>query len=65
MSRAFVREDGGGSPILRTSRESAESTADVYRSIEPDFDFEVREARGGFMIARLRKDGTFESWVEE
>jgi len=50
---------------VRASRESAESTADVYRTIEPDYAFEVREGRGGFMIARLRKDGTFESWVEE
>ncbi len=58
MSRAFVREDGGGAPIIRASRESADSTAEVYRSIEPDYDFEVREARGGFMIARLRKDGS-------
>ena len=65
MSRAFVREDGSGAPIVRASRESAESTADVYRSIEPDYAFEVREGRGGFMIARLRKDGTLESWVEE
>jgi len=39
--------------------------ADVYRSIEPDFDFEVRPSRGGWMIARLRKDGSFDSWVEE
>ena len=65
MSRAFVREDGGGAPVVRASRESAESTADVYRTIEPDYAFEVRDGRGGFMIARLRKDGTFESWVEE
>ncbi|HVX71580.1 MAG: hypothetical protein ACTHKD_17060 [Devosia sp.] len=65
MSRAFVREDGGGTPIVRSSRDSAESTADVYRTIEPDFAFEVREGRGGFMIARLRKDGGFDSWVEE
>ena len=65
MSRAYDREDGGGAPVLRTSRESAESTPDVYRSIEPDNDFEVREGRRGFMIARLRKDGTFESRVEE
>jgi len=65
MSRAFVREDGGGSPIVRSSRESAESTAEVYRSIEPDYAFEVRGGRGGFMIARLRKDGAFDSWVEE
>ena len=65
MSRAFVREDGGGAPIVRASRESAENTAEVYRSIEPDYLFEVREGRGGYMIARLRKDGSFESWVEE
>ena len=65
MSRAFVKEDGGGSPIVRSSRESAESTAQVYRDIEPDHLFEVRERHGSFMIARLRKDGTFESWVEE
>jgi len=65
MSRAFVREDGGGAPIVRSSRDSAESTAEVYRSIEPEFVFEVREGRGGFMIARLRKDGSFDSWVEE
>ena len=65
MSRAFVREDGSGAPIVRASRESADSTADVYRTFEPDYAFEVREGRGGFMIARLRKDGTFESWVEE
>jgi len=65
MSRAFVREDGGSSPTVRSSRESAENTAEVYRSIEPDYAFEVREGRGGFMIARLRKDGSLESWVEE
>jgi len=64
MSQAFVRESGG-SPIVRASRDSAESTAEVYRTIEREFDFTVREGRGGWMIARLRKDGTFESWVEE
>ena len=64
MSQAFVRE-AGGRPLVRSSRESAESTADVYRSIEPDYDFLVQEGRGGYVIARLRKDGTFESWVEE
>ncbi|OJX18160.1 MAG: hypothetical protein BGO82_18445 [Devosia sp. 67-54] len=60
-----MREDGGGAPIVRSSRDGAESTAEVYRSIEPDFAFEVREGRGGFMIARLRRDGSFDSWVEE
>ena len=64
MSQAFVRE-AGGSPIVRSSRESAESTAEVYRAIEPGYDFAVREGRGGWMIARLTKDGTFDSWVEE
>jgi len=37
----------------------------VYRSIELDYHFAVREGRGGFMIARLSKDGSFDSWVEE
>jgi hypothetical protein len=31
-----------------------------------EYDFEVRERdRGGYMVARLRKDSTFDSWVEE
>ncbi len=64
MSQAFIRE-ACGSPIVRSSRDSAESTAEVYRSIERDYDFAVREGRGGFMIARLAKDGSFDSWVEE
>lgn len=64
MSQAFVRESGG-TPAVRTSRESAENTAEVYREIEPDFRFEVRSGRGGFMISRLRQDGAFDSWVEE
>ena len=64
MSQAFVRESGG-SPIVRSSREGAENTAEVYRGIEPDYDFAVREGRGGYMIARLTKQGSFDSWVEE
>jgi hypothetical protein len=64
MSQAFVREPGSNT-LVRASRESAENTADVYRTIEPEYDFEVRSGRGGWMIARLRKDGAFDSWVEE
>ena len=64
MSQAFVREPGG-TPLIRSSRESAEGTAEVYRTIEPEHDFEVRAGRGGWMIARLTKDGAFDSWVEE
>ena len=64
MSRAFVSEPGA-STLVRATEESARNTAEVYRAIEPDFDFEVRQGRNGWMIARLRKDGTFESWVEE
>jgi hypothetical protein len=66
MSSAFVRESGG-MPQVFASRESAESAAEIQRTMEgTDFDFEVRErGRGGFMVARLRKDGTFESWVGE
>ena len=64
MSRAFVSEPGA-STLVRATEESARNTAEVYRAIEPDFDFEVRQGRNGWMIARLRKDGTFVSWVEE
>ena len=64
MSQAFVRESGG-SPIIRSTRDSAENTAEVYRTIERDYDFSVREGRGGYMIARLKKDQSFDSWVEE
>ena len=64
MSRAFVTEPGA-STLVRSSEESARNTADVYRVIEPDFLFEVRQGRNGWMIARLNKDGTFDSWVEE
>jgi len=64
MSQAFVKESSA-SALVRSSRESAENTAKVYRSIEPEFDFAVREGRGGWMIARLKKDGDFDSWVEE
>jgi hypothetical protein len=66
MSSAFVRESGGV-PQVFASRESAESAAEIQRAMEGgEYDFEVRERdRGGFMVARLRKDGTFESWVEE
>ena len=64
MSRAFVSEPGA-STLVRATEESARNTADVYRTIEPGYDFEVRQGRGGWMIARLNKDGTFDSWVEE
>lgn len=66
MSRAFVTE-GGSMPQVHASRESAESAAEIQRAMDGrSYDFEVREReRGGFMVARLNKDGTFESWVEE
>ncbi len=66
MSRAFVTE-GGSMPHVHASRESAESAAEIQRAMDGQrYDFEVRERdRGGFLVARLNKDGTFESWVEE
>lgn len=66
MSRAFVSE-GGSMPQVYSSRESAESAAEVQRAMDGrDFDFEVRpRERGGFMVARLNQDGSFEAWVEE
>lgn len=66
MSRAFVSE-GGSQAAVHASRESAESAAEIQRAMDgSEYDFEVRERRrGGFMVARLRKDGAFDSWVEE
>lgn len=54
-------------PQVYQSRESAESAAEVQRAMDGrSFDFEVRERdRGGFMVARLGKDGTFDGWVSE
>lgn len=66
MSSAFVRE-GGGIPQVFASRDSAESAASIQRSMDgKQYDYEVRaRERGGFMVARLEKDGTFVSFVEE
>lgn len=66
MSRAFVSE-GGSVPQVYASLDSAESAANIQRAMDGrDFDYEVRpRERGGYMVARLRKDGTFDSWVEE
>jgi hypothetical protein len=66
MSSAFVRE-GGGRPQVFSSRESAESAAEIQRAMDGaryDFEVQARE-HGGYMVARLNKDGEFESWVEE
>ena len=66
MSSAFVRE-GDGMPQVFSSRDSAESAASLNRSMDgANYDYEVRErGRGGFMVARLTKDGEFDSWVSE
>jgi hypothetical protein len=66
MSRAFVSE-GGSRPQVFSSRDSAESAAEIQRAMDGrSHDFEVRERdRGGYMVARLNKDGTFDGWVEE
>ena len=64
MSQAFIRESTANA-LVRSTRESAENRAEVYRTIEPEFDFAVRPGRGGWMIARLKKDGEFDSWVED
>ncbi len=66
MSRAFVSE-GGSVPQVYASLESAESAANIQRAMDgQQYDYEVRpRERGGYMVARLSKDGTFDSWVEE
>jgi hypothetical protein len=65
MSSAFVRE--GSIPKIFSSRQSAESNAELQRLMDGQtYDFEVREREhGGFMVARLAKDGAFDTWVEE
>jgi len=66
MSRAFVSE-GNSVPQVFASAESAQSAANLQRAMDgKDYDYEVRpRQRGGYMVARLNKDGTFDSWVEE
>lgn len=66
MSRAFVSE-GGSVPQVYASAESAESAANIQRAMDGhQYDYEVRpRGRGGYMVARLKKDGEFDSWVEE
>jgi hypothetical protein len=66
MSRAFVSE-GGSVPQVYASIDSAESAANIQRAMDGrQYDYEVRpRERGGYMVARLKKDGEFDSWVEE
>lgn len=66
MSSAFVRETAGV-PQVYPTRESAESAAELHRLMDgANYEFEVRERdRGGFMVARLTRDGSFESWVSD
>jgi hypothetical protein len=66
MSSAFVRE-GGDAPQIFSSRDSAESAAKLNASMDGErFTYEVRSrGRGGFMVARLDRDGNFDSWVSE
>jgi hypothetical protein len=65
MSSAFVRE--GETPQVFSSRESAESAAKLNASMDGErFTYEVRARnRGGYMVARIGQDGTFDSWVSE
>ena len=37
----------------------------VIGGVLRNYAFEVRQGRDGWMIARLTKDGSFDSWVEE
>jgi hypothetical protein len=54
-------------PQVFGSRESAESAAEFNTQMDGTvYDYEVRQRdRGGYMVARLRKDGEFDSWVSE
>lgn len=50
-------------PVVTQTRGEAERLADAHRGLEHDVDFVVRAGRGGWMVARLRKNGIFHSWV--
>ena len=65
MSSAFVRE--GETPQVFSSRDSAESAAKLHASMDGErYTYEVRaRTRGGYMVARLDRDGNFDSWVAE
>jgi hypothetical protein len=65
MSSAFVRE--GETPQVFSSRDSAESAAKLNASMDAgQFTYEVRaRQRGGFMVARLDKNGNFQGWVSD
>jgi hypothetical protein len=65
MSSAFVRE--GETPQVFSSRDSAESAAKLNASMDGErFTYEVRaRSRGGYMVARLDRDGNFDSWVSD
>lgn len=66
MSQAFVRE-GGGVPQVYPSRDSAERAVELHASMDGGgFTYEVRARnRGGYMVARLDRDGNFDAFVEE
>jgi hypothetical protein len=66
MSSAFVRE-GGDAPQIFSSRDSAESAAKLHASMDgAEFSYEVRaRSRGGYMVARLDREGNFDSWVSQ
>jgi hypothetical protein len=66
MSSAFVRE--AGTPQIFLSRDSAESAAKIQAGMDGEtYTYEVRQRTrgGGYMVARLDRNGTFEGWIEE
>lgn len=66
MSRAFVSE-GGALPQVFSTEESARSAIELARAMDGEgYQYELRRReRGGFMVARLTRDGQFDSWVEQ
>ena len=67
MSSAFIRDDGS-TPQVFLSRDSAESAAKIQAGMDGDtYRYEVRQRSrgGGYMVARLDKDGNFEDWLSQ
>ena len=65
MSRAFVNEKPPARPSSAQARTRRKAWPKSIVASSLISGFEVRQGRSGWMIARLNKDGSFDSWVEE
>ena len=60
-----MRHDGLGGKSVVVNAEDEGRRGSAARWVHGGCAQRVRRGRNGWMIARLQKDGTFDSWVEE